>query len=75
MPGAGAGAGAAEKFYSEPEPEPEPEYFLGAGAGAGADQKCHGSASLVRRHPFVTFLVNWDDIRLLPPLREYTVSD
>ena len=46
--GTGAGAGAAEKFYSEPEPEPEPEYFHGAGAGAGADQKCHGSASLLR---------------------------
>ena len=46
MPGAGAGAGAAEKFYSEPEPEPEPECF--PGAGAGADQKCHGSASLLQ---------------------------
>ena len=44
----GAGAGAAEQFYSEPEPEPEPECFPGAGAGAGADQKCHGSASLVK---------------------------
>ena len=41
----GAGAGAAEQFYSEPEPEPE--CCPGAGAGAGADQKCHGSASLV----------------------------
>ena len=46
--GAGAGpffpgAGAAEQFYSEPEPECCPE----AGAGAGADQKCHGSASLL----------------------------
>ena len=30
---------------AEPEPEPEPEYF--PGAGAGADQKCHGSASLL----------------------------
>ena len=40
-----AGAGAAEQFYSEPELEPE--CFPGAGAGAGADQKCHGSASLV----------------------------
>ena len=46
--GAGAGAGAAEQFYSEPEPEPEPECFPGAGAGAGADQKCHGSASLLK---------------------------
>ena len=45
--GAGAGAGATEKFYSEPDPEPE--HFLVAGAGAGADQKCHGSASLVVR--------------------------
>ena len=46
----GAGAGAVEQFYSEPEPEPEPEpeCFPGAGAGAGADQKCHGSASLIR---------------------------
>ena len=39
--GAGAGAGAAETFYSEPEPE----YF----PGAGADQKWHGSASLLFR--------------------------
>ena len=46
--GAGAGAGAAEQFYSESEPEPEPKCFPGAGAGAGADQKCHGSASLIR---------------------------
>ena len=38
----GAGAGAAEQFCSEPE------CFPGAGAGAGADQKCHGSASLVK---------------------------
>ena len=45
LPGAGAGAGAAEQFYSEPEPEPE--CFPGAGAGAAADQKCHGSASLL----------------------------
>ena len=37
------GAGAAEQFYSEPEPE----CFPGARAGAGADQKCHGSASLL----------------------------
>ena len=51
LPGAGAGAGAAEQFYSEPEPEPEPECCPGAGAGAGADQKCHGSASLIRRLP------------------------
>ena len=49
LPGAGAGAGAAEQFYSEPEPEPEPECFPGAGAEAGADQKCHGSASLISR--------------------------
>ena len=48
MIGAGAGAGAAKQFYSEPEPEPEPDCFPGAGAGAGADQKCHGSASLVK---------------------------
>ena len=48
LPGAGAGAGVAEQIYSEPEPEPEPECFPGAGAGAGADQKCHGSASLLR---------------------------
>ena len=47
LPGAGAGAGAAEQFYLEPEPEPEPKWFLGPGAGAGADQKCHGSASLL----------------------------
>ena len=40
-----AGAGAAEQFYSEPEPECCP----GAGVGAGANQKCHGSASLVKR--------------------------
>ena len=46
MPGAGAGAGAAKHIYSEPEPEPEPECF--PGAGAGADQKCHGSASLLK---------------------------
>ena len=45
--GAGAGAGAAEQLYSEPELEPEPECCPGAGAGPGADQKCHGSASLV----------------------------
>ena len=43
LPGAGAGAGAVGQFYSESEPEPEPECF----PGAGADQKCHGSASLV----------------------------
>ena len=49
MPGAGAGAGAAKQFYLEPEPEPEPDCFPGAGAGAGADQKCHGSASLIKR--------------------------
>ena len=47
LPGVGAGAGAAKQFYSEPEPEPEPDCFAGAGAGAGADQKCHGSASLL----------------------------
>ena len=46
----GAGAGAAEQFYLEPEPEPEPDYFPGAGAGVGADQKCHGSASLIVTH-------------------------
>ena len=44
----GAGAGAAEQFYLEPEPEPD--CFPGDGAGAGADQKCHGSASLAKRH-------------------------
>ena len=49
--GAGAGAGAAEQFYSEPEPEPE--CCPGAGAGAGADQKCHGSASLLKCIPDV----------------------
>ena len=48
MPGTGVGAGAAEQFYSEPEPEPELECCPGAGAGAGADQKCHGSASLLK---------------------------
>ena len=46
--GAGAGAAGAGTFCPEPEPEPEPECFPGAGAGAGADQKCHGSASLVK---------------------------
>ena len=37
------GAGVAEQCCSEPEPEPE----CFPGAGAGADQKCHGSASLL----------------------------
>ena len=31
------------------------------------------SAALVGRHPFVTFLVDWNGIRLLPSIREYTV--
>ena len=48
FPGAGAGAGAAEKFYSEPEPVPEPEYFpRSRRPEPGADQKCHGSVSLI----------------------------
>ena len=47
--GAGAGAAGAGTFCPEPEPEPEPECFPGAGAGAGAEQKCHGSASLLSR--------------------------
>ena len=51
------GAGAAEQFYSEPEPEPEPECFPGAGAGAGADQKFHGSASLIFGLPSPNHLV------------------
>ena len=43
--GAGAGAAGAGTFC----PEPEPECCHGAGAGAGADQKCHGSKSLILR--------------------------
>ena len=69
MPGAGVGAGAAEQFYLEPDPEPEPDCFpgAGAGAGAGADQKCHGSASLLRTNRTNRYCLIGLDIILKTP--------